>query len=58
MTANSMNDLWQSSHIAGGNAGYIEDLYEAVLDNPNSVPAQCRDYFDRLPVVQSKINLL
>ena len=58
MTTTSMKQLWQSSHIAAGNASYIEDLYEKYLANPNSVPSQWRDYFDRLPVVQSKVNLL
>ncbi len=58
MTTTSMEQLWQSSHIAAGNASYVEDLYEEYLANPNSVPSQWRDYFDRLPVVQSKVNLL
>ncbi|MFT4614378.1 MAG: 2-oxoglutarate dehydrogenase E1 component [Bacteroidia bacterium] len=53
MQENSMDLLWQSSHIAGGNATYVEDLYEAYLKDPNGVPEQWRDYFDRLPMVES-----
>ncbi|NND67366.1 MAG: 2-oxoglutarate dehydrogenase E1 component, partial [Halioglobus sp.] len=50
-----MELLWQSSHIAGGNATYVEDLYESYLKDPNGVPREWRDYFDRLPTVESEI---
>ncbi|KGE03435.1 2-oxoglutarate dehydrogenase E1 component [Pseudohaliea rubra DSM 19751] len=50
-----MELLWRSSHIAGGNATYVEDLYEAYLRDPNSVPEQWRDYFDKLPLVESQV---
>ncbi|MEO0437181.1 MAG: 2-oxoglutarate dehydrogenase E1 component [Pseudomonadota bacterium] len=53
-----MELLRRSSHIAGGNATYVEDLYEAYLTDPNAVPAQWRDYFDRLPRVESKTTML
>ena len=53
MLENSMQALWQSSHISGGNATYVEDLYETYLKDPNGVPAQWRDYFDKLPRVDS-----
>ena len=53
MQDSSMELLWQSSHIAGGNAAYVEDLYESYLLDPNGVPEQWRDYFDRLPMVES-----
>ncbi len=49
-----MLEQWSTSHIAGGNAAYIEDLYEAYLTEPNSVPPEWRDYFDKLPKVDSK----
>jgi len=48
-----MELLWRSSHIAGGNATYVEDLYESYLKDPNAVPEQWRDYFDKLPRVES-----
>tara|TARA_R110002110_G_scaffold66978_1_gene183066 strand:+ start:167659 stop:170499 length:2841 start_codon:yes stop_codon:yes gene_type:complete len=53
MQESSMELLWRSSHIAGGNATYVEDLYESYLRDPNGVPAQWRDYFDKLPRVES-----
>ncbi|MEM1405098.1 MAG: 2-oxoglutarate dehydrogenase E1 component [Pseudomonadota bacterium] len=48
----------RSSHIAGGNATYVEDLYESYLVDPNAVPEQWRDYFDRLPKVDTKTSLI
>ena len=53
MQESSMELLWRSSHIAGGNATYVEDLYESYLTDPNGVPEQWRDYFDKLPRVES-----
>ena len=50
-----MELLWQSSHIAGGNATYVEDLYESYLQDPEAVPPQWRDYFAKLPAVDSVI---
>jgi 2-oxoglutarate dehydrogenase E1 component len=32
----------------GGNAPFVEELYENYLDDPTSVPDEWRDYFDRL----------
>ncbi|MEM8563969.1 MAG: 2-oxoglutarate dehydrogenase E1 component [Pseudomonadota bacterium] len=55
MQERSMERLWRSSHIAGGNASYVEDLYEAYLKNPNDVPEQWRVYFDKLPRVESPV---
>lgn len=44
---------WATSHIAGGNAEYVEALYESYLQDPNGVSPEWRDYFDKLPLVQS-----
>ena len=55
MQHSSMESLWQSSHIAGSNATYVENLYETYLKDPNAVPEQWRDYFDKLPLVASDI---
>jgi len=55
MQNNSIELLRQSSHISGGNATYVEDLYESYLKDPNGVPEQWRDYFDKLPMVPSEI---
>ncbi len=37
-----------NSYLFGGNAPYVEELYEAYLDNPGSVPDSWRSYFDAL----------
>jgi 2-oxoglutarate dehydrogenase E1 component len=55
MQESPMELLWQSSHIAGGNASYAENLYESYLKDPNGVPEQWRDYFDKLPRVESAV---
>ena len=41
-------DFLQNSYLFGGNAPYVEELYEAYLDNPGSVPDNWRNYFDQL----------
>ncbi len=46
-----MKQFQSNSHLFGGNAPYIEDLYESYLDNPGSVPEQWRAYFDQLQLV-------
>jgi 2-oxoglutarate dehydrogenase E1 component len=51
MQESTMELLWRSSHISGGNATYVEDLYEAYLMDPNAVPEEWRNYFDTLPRV-------
>ena len=43
-----MQESWSNSYLFGGNAPYVEELYEAYLDNPGSVPDNWRAYFDRL----------
>ena len=46
-----MEQLWQTSHLQGGNLAYIEQLFETYLTDPNAVPEEWRSYFDRLPSV-------
>lgn len=41
-------DSLQNSYLFGGNAPYVEELYEAYLDNPGSVSDSWRSYFDQL----------
>ena len=43
-----MNQLFGNSLLFGGNAPFVEELYENYLDNPGSVSEQWRDYFDKL----------
>jgi 2-oxoglutarate dehydrogenase complex dehydrogenase (E1) component-like enzyme len=47
----NMELLWGSSHIFGGNAAYVEALYEDYLRDPNAIDGEWRDYFDKLPRV-------
>ena len=37
-----------NSYLFGGNAPYVEEMYEKYLANPGSVPDNWRDYFDAL----------
>jgi 2-oxoglutarate dehydrogenase complex dehydrogenase (E1) component-like enzyme len=37
-----------NSYLFGGNAPYVEELYEAYLNNPGSVPENWRAYFDAM----------
>ena len=43
-----MNQLFKTSHLFGGNAPFVEELYENYLDNPAAVPDEWRSYFDQL----------
>jgi 2-oxoglutarate dehydrogenase E1 component len=43
-----MQQYRSNSYLFGGNAPYVEELYEAYLDNPGSVPENWRAYFDAL----------
>ncbi len=43
-----MQQYRSNSYLFGGNAPYVEELYEAYLDNPGSVPDNWRAYFDKL----------
>ena len=38
----------KSSYLFGSNVSYVEEQYEAYLDNPESVDQEWRDYFDNL----------
>jgi 2-oxoglutarate dehydrogenase E1 component len=48
-----MQQYRSNSYLFGGNAPYVEELYEAYLDNPGSVPDNWRAYFDKLQNVPS-----
>ena len=47
----TMEQLWSTSQLAGGNVAYIEELYEAYLQDPNAVTEEWRLFFDQLPRV-------
>ena len=44
-----MQELWDSSQLGGGNAAWLEALYENYLRNSASVDAEWREFFDQLP---------
>src|SRR5260221_6897554 len=44
----AMKEFLSNSYLFGAHAPFIEDLYEAYLDDPQSVPEQWREYFDKL----------
>jgi len=49
-----MQSYQGTSYLFGGNAPYVEELYEAYLNDPSSVPENWRHYFDgvqNLPAV-------
>ena len=49
-----MQSYQGTSYLFGGNAPYVEELYEAYLNDPTSVPENWRQYFDgvqNLPAV-------
>lgn len=37
-----------NTYLFGGNAPYVEEMYESYLENPGSVPDSWREYFDAL----------
>jgi 2-oxoglutarate dehydrogenase E1 component len=49
MQQSVMKAWWDSSHMAGGNATYIEEMYEAYLDDAQSVSEEWRGIFENLP---------
>ncbi|MGI9251101.1 MAG: 2-oxoglutarate dehydrogenase E1 component [Pseudohongiellaceae bacterium] len=51
MHTDMMQTLRQTGHLSGSNAEYVEALYETWLAEPESVPAQWQELFQRLPAV-------
>ena len=43
-----MKSFQTNSYLFGGNAPYIEEMYENYLSNPGSVPDQWRAWFDQM----------
>jgi 2-oxoglutarate dehydrogenase E1 component len=41
--SNSLADQFASTALSGGNAGFIEDLYEQYLTDPNAVDPKWAD---------------
>ncbi|HEY5644925.1 MAG TPA: 2-oxoglutarate dehydrogenase E1 component [Pseudomonadales bacterium] len=55
MAESFLERMQKSSHMAGNNVAYIESLYESFLEDPNSVPVEWREYFEKLPRVEEAI---
>ena len=51
-----MEQYLRSSHFSGGNAAYIEDLYDTYLHDANAVPEEWRIFFDSLPRVNGNLS--
>ena len=54
---NTLDQLWENSTLADGNAAYLEQLYEEYLQSPSSVSQEWRLYFDRLHAVSDSNEL-
>ena len=46
-----MNQLFSNSLLFGGNAPFVEELYENYLNDPTAVPPEWREYFDKLSLL-------
>jgi len=46
-----MKQFLDNSYLFGGNAPFVEDLYEKYLADPASVPEEWRGYFDKLQLL-------
>lgn len=44
-----MELMWSTSHLSGGNAEYVEQLYDQYLEDPQQVSDEWRQHFDNLP---------
>ena len=51
-----MELMWKTSHLSGGNADYVEELYELFLRDPNEVPPEWREEFNKLPRIQDTVS--
>ena len=49
-----MKEFLGNSYLFGGNAPFVEELYEAYLADPQSVPQKWREYFDRLQLLPAE----
>ena len=46
-----LKEFLNNSYLFGGNAPFIEELYEAYLADPGAVPEEWRKYFDKLQLL-------
>ena len=43
-----MKEFFGTSYLFGGNAAFVEELYETYLDNPDAVAPEWRRFFDQI----------
>ena len=48
MSTNLIREFFESSQLAGGNADYVESLYDAWRADTSSVSAEWNKYFETL----------
>lgn len=53
MQNNDFQNWLKTSYLSGGNASYIEELYEEFLKDPESVDHEWRQYFQSLPAPET-----
>jgi len=46
-----MKEFLDNSYLFGGNAPFVEEMYENYLGDPASVPEEWRIYFDKLQLL-------
>ena len=46
-----MKQFLENSYLFGGNAPFVEELYEKYLEDAASVPEEWRSYFDKLQLM-------
>ncbi len=46
-----MKQFLDNSYLFGGNAPFVEELYEQYLADPAGVPEEWRSYFDKLQLM-------
>ena len=56
MQESVMQRMWNSGYLSGGNAAYVEELYELYLHDPNAVPEEWRTKFQTLPTEGNSAN--
>ena len=48
-------DFISTSHAGGGQASYLESLYESYLKDPSSIPEDWMHYFNSLPRSEASV---
>lgn len=49
MSSSDLQNEWASSYLSGGSMAYVDSLYEDYLSDPDSVSADWKEVFSKLP---------